>query len=170
MQFKILGTRSWPEYFQNLLRITLVRYILLDLRSKTRQRATLLLLTRIYSCRLRGIVNFTFIYDKHDDFNFHIINFPFLGSNIPTSPTHDVLTHSLYDMHRLAPHMDVLLWRQRDFAISFSCTDHSLSGAFWLTRRLGLYDWALSKPLQRRQGPDPRPLWLLVGTSSAFGP
>ena len=29
---------------------------------------------------------------------------------------------------------------------------------------------ALSKPHQRRQGPDPRPLWLLVGTPSAFGP
>ena len=28
----------------------------------------------------------------------------------------------------------------------------------------------LSKPPQRRQGPDPRPLWLLVGTPSAFGP
>ena len=29
---------------------------------------------------------------------------------------------------------------------------------------------ALSKLPQRRQGPDPRPLWLLVGTPSAFGP
>ena len=29
---------------------------------------------------------------------------------------------------------------------------------------------ALSKPPQRRQRPDPRPLWLLVGTPSAFGP
>ena len=29
---------------------------------------------------------------------------------------------------------------------------------------------ALSKPPQRRQGPDPSPLWLLVGTPSAFGP
>ena len=28
----------------------------------------------------------------------------------------------------------------------------------------------LSKPPQRRQGPDPRPLWLLVGTPSAFWP
>ena len=28
---------------------------------------------------------------------------------------------------------------------------------------------ALTKPPQRRQGPDPRPLWLLVGTPSAFG-
>ena len=29
---------------------------------------------------------------------------------------------------------------------------------------------AFSKPPQRRQGPDPRTLWLLVGTPSAFGP
>ena len=29
---------------------------------------------------------------------------------------------------------------------------------------------ALSKPPQRRKGPDPRPIWLLVGTPSAFGP
>ena len=29
---------------------------------------------------------------------------------------------------------------------------------------------ALSKPHQRRQGHDHRPLWLLVGTPSAFGP
>ena len=29
---------------------------------------------------------------------------------------------------------------------------------------------ALSKPPQRRQGPDRRPLWLLVGTPSAFRP
>ena len=29
---------------------------------------------------------------------------------------------------------------------------------------------ALCKPPQRRQGPDPRPLWMLVGTPSAFGP
>ena len=29
---------------------------------------------------------------------------------------------------------------------------------------------ALSKPPQRRLGPDPRPLWLLIGTPSAFGP
>ena len=28
----------------------------------------------------------------------------------------------------------------------------------------------LSKPPRRRQSPDPRPLWLLVGTPSAFGP
>ena len=39
-----------------------------------------------------------------------------------------------------------------------------------LTRQLGQYDGPCSKPHQRRQGPDPRPLWLLLGTPSAFGP
>ena len=32
----------------------------------------------------------TSIYDKRDDFNFHITNFPFLSSNIPTSPAYGV--------------------------------------------------------------------------------
>ena len=50
------------------------------------------------------------------------------------------------------------------------CTDHSLTVALWLTRRLGTIWRALSKPPQRQQGPDPRPLRLLVGTPSAFGP
>ena len=30
----------------------------------------------------------TSIYDKRDDFNFHITNFPFLSSNIPSSPAY----------------------------------------------------------------------------------
>ena len=32
----------------------------------------------------------TSLCDKRDDFNFHITNFPFLSSNIPTSPAYDV--------------------------------------------------------------------------------
>ena len=32
----------------------------------------------------------TSIYDKRDDFNFHTTNFPFLSSNIPTSPAYGV--------------------------------------------------------------------------------
>ena len=37
----------------------------------------------------------TSIYDKRDDFNFHIINFPFLSSNIPTSPVYGVFISQL---------------------------------------------------------------------------
>ena len=50
----------------------------------------------------------TFLYDKRDDFNFHITNFPFLSSNIPSSPAYDVLSHSSYGMPGLAPLMNVL--------------------------------------------------------------
>ena len=53
---------------------TCARCILMNLRSKTRQRATLLLHTWIYPCRS----------------HFHITYFPFLRSNIPSLPAYDV--------------------------------------------------------------------------------
>ena len=59
--------------------------ILLNLRSKTPQRAALLLLICIYFCRSGGTVNSTFLYRKRDDFKFHI-HFLFLNIKIPTSP------------------------------------------------------------------------------------
>ena len=37
-------------------------------------------------------------------------------------------------------------------------------------KKVGTIWRALSKPSQRRQGPDPRSFWLLFGTPSAFGP
>ena len=37
----------------------------------------------------------TSIYDKRDDFNFHIPNFPFLSSNIPSSPAYGVFISQL---------------------------------------------------------------------------
>ena len=50
----------------------------------------------------------TSIYDKRDDFYFHIINLPFLSSKSPTSPAMASLFRSLYDMPGLAPRMNVL--------------------------------------------------------------
>ena len=37
----------------------------------------------------------TSLYDKHHDFNFHLTNFPFLSSNIPSSPAHGVFISQL---------------------------------------------------------------------------
>ena len=37
----------------------------------------------------------TSLYDKRDDFNFHITNFPFLSSNIPSSPAYGVFMSQL---------------------------------------------------------------------------
>ena len=39
--------------------------------------------------------NFIYKFYKRDDFNFHITNFPFLGSNIPTSPAYGVFISQL---------------------------------------------------------------------------
>ena len=38
---------------------------------------------------------YTSLYDKRDDFNFHITNFPFLSSNIPSSPAYGVFISQL---------------------------------------------------------------------------
>ena len=59
-----------------------------------------LLLSIGRNCRLH-----TSIYDKRDDFNFHITKFPFLSSNIPSSPAYLL---SLYDTPGLAPRMNGL--------------------------------------------------------------
>ena len=37
----------------------------------------------------------TYLYDKRDDFNLHITNFPFPSSNIPSSPAHGVFISQL---------------------------------------------------------------------------
>ena len=37
----------------------------------------------------------TSIYDKRDDFNFHITNFPFMSSNIPSSRAYGVFISQL---------------------------------------------------------------------------
>ena len=54
--------------------------------------------------------------NKRDDFNFHITNFLYLSSNIPSSPAYGVLSHCYTWGH--PPNMDVLLWGQRDIPIS----------------------------------------------------
>ena len=54
------------------------------------------------------------IYDKRDDYNFHITNFPFLSSNIFRRPM-ACLSLSLYDTPGLAPRMNVLFWRRGNF-------------------------------------------------------
>ena len=67
----------------------------------------------------------TSIYDKRDDFNFHITNFPFLSSNIPTSPAYGVFISQLIRYARACSSYDVLSWGRRDFQISFSNRDTS---------------------------------------------
>ena len=79
-------------YYQSItqiLRIISVRCIPLSLRSKTRGRETLLFPTWIYSCRSRVTLNSL-------PFTTNVtINFPFLSSNVPSSPAYGIFISQL---------------------------------------------------------------------------
>ena len=95
-------------------------------RSKTRQRATLLLLTWIYFCRSEGTVNFAFPFMTNVTSSIstsHIFR-SWVEIFQPRPPTTS-LFRSLYDLPGLAPRMDVLFRVRGDFQISFSNRDTS---------------------------------------------
>ena len=53
----------------------------------------------------------TSLYDKRDGFNFHITNFPFLNSNIPSSPAHGVFISQLIRYARGCSSYDCFILR-----------------------------------------------------------
>ena len=55
----------------------------------------------------------TSIYDKRDDFNFHITNFPFLSSNIPSSPAYGVFISQLIRYARVCSSYECFILRAR---------------------------------------------------------
>ena len=46
------------------------------------------------------------IYDKRDDFNFDIVNFPFLDSDVPRRPSYGVYISQLVRLARVCSHVD----------------------------------------------------------------
>ena len=55
----------------------------------------------------------TSIYDKRDDFNFHITNVPFLSSNIPSSPAYGVFISQLIRYSRACSSYECFILRAR---------------------------------------------------------
>ena len=55
----------------------------------------------------------TSIYDKRDDFNFHITNFPFLSRNIPSSPAYGVFISQLIRYARACSSYECFVLRAR---------------------------------------------------------
>ena len=49
---------------------------------------------------------YTKLYDKRDDFDFHIVNFPFFSSNIPSSPSYCVYISQLIRYARYCTYYD----------------------------------------------------------------
>ena len=54
-----------------------------------------------------GIVS-SKMYDKRDDFNFEIVNFPFLDGDVPRSPSYGVYISQLIRFARVCPNVDDL--------------------------------------------------------------
>ena len=52
-----------------------------------------------------GIVS-SKIYDKRDDFNFELVNFPFLDGDVPQSPSYDVYISQLIRFTRVCSNVD----------------------------------------------------------------
>ena len=46
------------------------------------------------------------IYDKRDDFNFEIVNFPFLDEDVPRSPSYGVYVSQLIPFARVCSNVD----------------------------------------------------------------
>ena len=70
-----------------------------------------LLLSILRDCQLHAST-----YDKRDDFNFHITNFPFLRSNIPSSPVYGVFISQLKRYARACFLYECFVLRVRRFS------------------------------------------------------
>ena len=55
----------------------------------------------------------TRLYDKRDDFDFHIVNFPYLSSNIPSGPSYGVYISQLIRYARCCSHYDDFRYRHK---------------------------------------------------------
>ena len=66
----------------------------LDIKDKTENNTSASYLDLLLSIGRDGQFR-TSLYDKCDDFNFHITNFPFLSSNIPSTPGYGVFISQL---------------------------------------------------------------------------
>ena len=67
----------------------------------------------------------TSIYDKRDDFNFTITNFPFLSSNIPSSPAYGVYISQLIRYARASSQYNDFTIRARRLADKLKCQGYT---------------------------------------------
>ena len=133
------------------MKIILVRCIPLNLRSKTRRRATLLLPTWIYSCQSVGTVNFTLPFTSSVTILISILQtFRSWAATSHLRPPMAFLSHNSSDMPGLAPLMNVSFWGRCDFPISFSGRD-ICKGTFEIVSKEVL--WSVRGSCQTIWGP-----------------
>ena len=70
----------------------------------------------------------TELYDKRDNFNFEIVNFPYMCSNIPVRPTYGVYVSQLIRICRICDNFDNFASRHR------LVTNRLIKQGFWYTQ------------------------------------
>ena len=78
-----LNNPSFESYISNIYPPELIL-------KKTTESSSMVSYLDVYITILEGKY-VTSVYDKRDDFNFKIVNFPFMDSNIPAKPAYGVL-------------------------------------------------------------------------------
>ena len=84
----------------------------LEIKDTTESTTFASYLALLLSIGMHGQLH-TFIYDKRDDFNFHITNLPFLSSNIPSSPAYGVFISQLIRYARACSSYECFTLRAR---------------------------------------------------------
>ena len=88
----VLSTNN-PE-FENYMYLGQMYPVELEIKDTTESNTSASYLDLLLSIGRDGQLH-TSVYDKRDDFNFHITNVPFMSSNIPTSPAYGVFISQL---------------------------------------------------------------------------
>ena len=84
----------------------LVRYVLPNFSEIRRLLLILKLRFLDLNLSITNCIVSSKIYDKQDDFNFEIINFPFLDGNVPCSPSYGVYISQLIRFVRVCSNVD----------------------------------------------------------------
>ena len=70
----------------------------------------------------------TEVYDKRDAFNFNIVNFPYISSNIPANPTYGVYISQLIGISRICDTFQSFVLRHR------LLTERLIKQGFWYSK------------------------------------
>ena len=98
----------------------------LDLKKTTESPSTVSYLVILITINNGQYV--TAVYDKRDSFNFSIVNFPYLSSNIPSKPAYGVYISQLVRIGRICDNFEQFNDRH------YKLTSKLIKQGFWYTR------------------------------------
>ena len=98
----------------------------LDLKKTTESPSTVSYLDILITINNGQYV--TAVYDKRDSFNFSIVNFPYLSSNIPSKPAYGVYISQLVRIGRICDNFEQFNDRH------YKLTSKLIKQGFWYTR------------------------------------